>query len=1202
MLNRTALTGFLLISTAALLLADISGTISGVVTDQSGAAVANATITLKNADTGLKRDVRSDSSGSYEFLSVPVGENYSIDVEASGFQKTLVSKLRLLVNQRYRADVKLALGALSQEVTIKADEAQVETISTQLGDVIQDKKMTSLPLNGRSYIDLLGLQAGVVPITSSVAKTDRPISGTLGSGAVAVNGNRETANSFLVNGGSVEESKNNGATIIPNLDSIQEFRVLTNSFDAEYGRFSGSVVNVVTKTGTNQIHGSAFEFLRNDKMDSRNFFDLNKTNPATGQQIPDSAKGVLKRNQYGFTVGGPILKNRLFFFSDFQGTREVRGLSTGTISIPTDPERSGNFSDAAASGFSTMKNVVRGDNVAGNHTFDEVLSARLGYTVKAGEPYWVAGCNTAADAQAGICAFPGQVIPQNAWSPVAKNTVKFITPVSGFRSGSPFYSSSSEKRRVNDDKTGHRVTLTTKSTGDWAFYYHYDTAGLYDPFAGGNLPGFPGTVPSRAQQVNASNTRNFGTAAVNELRLNYTRMFIDQTEPAGGAGVAPISSFGFVTTGLGLQTTVPSLEGMPGMSINGTYGFSFGAPRNTIKQINNNYQLSDTFSLVKGQHTLKFGIDIRNIQVNEYNASTPNGAFSFDGSESGNAFADFLLGAPSSFTQQSYSTFFTRSHYYGSFFQDSYKLLPNLTLNAGLRWEISQPFYETQDRLNAIVWGMQSTKYPGSPTGWVFPGDPGLPRTISPTRFGEFAPRLGLAYSPNSNTGLLGKLFGGPGKTSIRMAAGMYHTALEDMPAFVTIGDAPFGLFYQSPTSIYLEEPYKDRRSGNDPGQRFPYSDPAPGSPINWKTYQPIGGSPGTDPSNVVPYSLHFNFTIQRQMPGAWVLTAGYVGTRGRHLISKVESNPGSAARCLQITQILTQQGRAGQGCGPNGENQIYDLNGDGKFTKGVDAFGTRPYSITSGQFAEAGVLDFTGNPFNKTVANSNYDALQMSIEKRLGSLRLLGAYTWSKSIDNASNYNDEPINPFNSRISRSLSAFDMTHNFVVSYTYELPLARRMAHGLTRTVLGGWQLSGITRVTTGLPVTMTASGDLSLVGSNGIDRPNYTGAAIQILDPRASSNHLYFAKTPFSAETLGVPGNANRRFFHGPGLRNFDLSLVKATKIKERINAELRVEFFNVFNHAQFTNPAGNFTAANFGTITSARDPRIGQVALKVHF
>ncbi|MEW5978788.1 MAG: carboxypeptidase regulatory-like domain-containing protein [Acidobacteriota bacterium] len=1190
-----------LLCSQELLIADIGGSISGSVKDPSGAAVVGAVVTLHNPDTGLTRQVNSDNTGAFEFLAVPAARNYVLEVEAAGFRKFIQPKLQLSVNQRLRADATLSLGEVTEAVTVEGSPVQVESINTQLGDVIDDRKMTALPLNGRSYIDLIGLQAGVVPITSSVARNDRFVSGNLGGGALAVNGNRETANSFMVNGGDVGEAKNNGASVAPSLDSIQEFRVLTNSFDAEYGRFSGSMVNVVTKSGTNSFHGVAYEFLRNDKLDARNFFDLNKTDIVTGKEIPNSARGVFKRNQFGFALGGPILKNRLFFFSDYQGTREVRGLTQGPIFVPSAAARSGDFSGANAAGFPELTGNVRGDNVSGNHTFDETLSARLGYPVKAGEPYWVPGCNTLTDAQAGMCVFPGQVIPQAAWSPVAKATVKFIPSPVGFRGGTPFFATTSEKRRLRDDKWGQRITLNDSRTGDWAFYYHYDNSTLRNPFGGGNLPGFPGNTPARAQQANVSNTRVFGPSAVNEVRLNYTRYAL-QTNLPEGQGLGKLSTFGFVTTGLGLISAIPEIEGLPTLSVGGAYGFSFGAAR-PVKQVNNSFQVADNFSKISGKHTLKFGGEGRYFQVNEYDSSIANGSFGFEGNETGNPFADYLLGAPDSFSQLSNTSFFTRAKYFSLFVQDSYKLKPNFTVNLGLRWEVSSPFYETRDWLNVISWGRESQKYPGSPTGWIFPGDHGLPRTVSPIHYGDFAPRLGIAYSPDFRDGLLAKITGGPGKTSIRIGGGLFRTAVEDQPAFWTIGDAPFGLYYATPTAIYLEEPYKDRRRGNDPGQRFPFIPPKPGDPIDWSTYLPIGGSPGVDPNNVVPYAMHFNLNLQREFPGAMILTVGYVGTRGRHLLLREESNPGSAARCLEITRILAAQGRTGEGCGPGGEDDVYDLNGDGLYTVGVDAFGTRPYSITSGRFAERGLLDFAGtNTYNSTIGNSAYDAMQVSLEKRAGALRVLGAYTWSKSFDDGSNYADDLINPFNHRISRSLSAFDLRHNFVASYSYELPFQRLTSRPVARKFLEGWQIAGITRFTTGLPITLSDSGDRTLAGTNGVDRPKYDGRPIEFFDPRKTDAHVYFSKAPFSRQDLGVAGNANRRFFAGPGLNNWDFSLSKTTRINERIRTEFRAEFFNAFNHAQFINPSGNVASAGFGRVTRARDPRIGQFSLKVHF
>jgi len=294
-----------LLSLAQPLRADVTGAVLGTVTDPTGAAVPGVTVTLRNADTGLGRTATTDATGSYEFLAVPGGENYVVEAEAQGFHKSSQSGLKLLVNQRFRADFQLVVGAVTQTINVSAEAAQVETTSTQLGDVIEDKKMTTLPLNGRSYLDLLGLQAGVVPLTSDVQFTDRPTSGTGGAGNVSVNGQRESANAFLINGGTVEEGRNNGASIVPTLDSIAEFRLITNSFDAEYGRFSGAVVNAITNGGTNEYHGTVFEFLRNDKLDSRKFFDLNQNDPTSGQELPATARGALKRNQFGASTTSP---------------------------------------------------------------------------------------------------------------------------------------------------------------------------------------------------------------------------------------------------------------------------------------------------------------------------------------------------------------------------------------------------------------------------------------------------------------------------------------------------------------------------------------------------------------------------------------------------------------------------------------------------------------------------------------------------------------------------------------------------------------------------------------------------------------------------------------------------------------------------------------------------------------------------------
>ncbi len=1162
--------------------ADVTGSVLGTVADNKGAVVVNAEVTLTNSRTGYLRKVTTGETGDFEFLSVPVGDGYMVQVVAAGFAKSAKSGIVLQVNQHFRTDFSLRLGEVTQQVTVSADAVQVDTTTNQIGDVVSDQKMISLPLNGRSYTDLLGLQPGVVPITSSSAFTDRPVSGELNPGETSVNGSEESANAFLINGGDVEEPKNNGASVIPTLDAIQEFRILTNTFDAEYGRFGGGIVNVVTKSGTNDLHGSLFEFLRNEDLNAKNFFDQNRTNPSTELPIPNSARGVFKRNQFGFTVGGPIVKNHLFFFSDYQGTREVRGQTAGVAFVPSTLEVGGNFSDVSTTGFGALTGLVKGDNTPGKHTMPEVLTQRLGYTVTSGEPYWFAGCTSTAN-----CVFPGQIIPKAAWDPAASGILKYIPAPNGLQGSTPFYSTSSLETRLNDDKIGERVTWNDQKTGDWSFYYSYDNASSVNPFAGGNVPGFGGTVPQQAYQGNVSNTHIFSPTMVNEGRLNYTRSTIYQTHPTGGLG--SLSSLGFSSGPLGLISTVPSVEGVPNISVAGAYGTTLGVVSNAINQVNNTYQLSDAFSKILGLHTLKFGGEVRSIQVNEYNISSPNGSFSFDGTETGNGFADYLLGAISSMNQQSYSTFFTRAYYGGIFVQDSYHVRPNLIINAGLRWDIIQPYYEKKNRLNAIDWGVQSKLYPGSPTGWIFPGDIGLPSTISKTPLDNFSPRLGINWSPAASQGFLRSLLGGPGKTSIRAGSGIYFTAIEDQPSFYTIGDAPFGLYYQSPTPTYFNSPYEDREHGNDPGQHFPFTDPTPGQAIDWSVYLPIGGSPGVALGNVTPYVIQFNLSIQRELPGSTILNVAYVGTRGHHLLSQFEANPGIAATCLAVRVALP----AGQGCGPHGEDQIYTLPSG-------NVNGTRTHSVTSGAFLSRGILDFTSNPYNATVSNAEYNGFQASLQRRMGFSQFLAGYTWSKSIDDGSGDTDK-INPINPRLSRSLSAFDMAQNFVISYGVNLPKFSTSS-AWVRNSLGGWDLTGITRFTTGLPVTISENIDQSLLGSSHTDTPNWDGNPIKKFDPRSSTSRTYFSASQFSLQALGTFGSANRRFFHGPGLNNWDMALHKSAQFHERYSLEFRAEFFNVFNHTQFNGPSGNQSSASFGRVSTARDPRIGQVALRFAF
>src|SRR5580700_9362699 len=788
----------LVVFCAAVLRADVTGSIYGFVRDKSQAVVAGAHVTATNVETNLVKETTSDPDGEYRLLALPPG-TYTVQASATGFQDFQTTGIDVRVNDRLKIDVTLEVGTIKQAVSVEANAVQVETESTQLGDVIETKKLLSLPLNGRSYIDLLGLQAGVIPVTSGAIQQDRPVSGDLSAGNVSVNGQRETANAFLVNGSDVSEGRNMGAGLIPNLDSIAEFRLITNSFDAEYGRFSGSVMNAITKSGTNGVHGSAFEFLRNDQLDARNFFD------------PE--RGAFRQNQFGYAVGGPFLKNKLFWFTDYQGTRQVAGAETGVVSVPTLDQRQGIFDPAALSG-----------TIDGTY-WAQVLSQRLGYGVTNGEIYSFPGCTLTSD-----CVFPGGIIPTRAFSKPAIGILPYI-PVGNIDPNAGLYSDNSQKDRIQDDKTGQRVDFINQKTGNWSWYYHFDDSTVTNALPAASVSGFPSLTPSRAQEIVMSNTKTLGPTAVNEARVSFFRTSVTKDKPKGS--FASLSDLGFVT-GVGTLGINPS--GPPGFPqyVPQIYfnNFAIGEPTLTTTQPNNTWQLSDNFSKVSGNHSLKFGGEFRYLQINERNVCAPNGDFTFDGSVTGVDFADYLIGATAvgGYNQCSQQFLDSRTRYGGAYVQDSWKVKPNLTLNLGFRWEVSMPWYDTQGKIETIVPGEQSTQFPTAPLGWLVPGDPGIPPTLAPTHYDNFAPRLGLAYSPGFTDGVLGKIFGGPGKSSIRAAYGLYYTSVEDLNLFYEVADAPFGLYWTSPLSVMFNEPFRVRSTGDSLGQRFPFTAPVPGA------------------------------------------------------------------------------------------------------------------------------------------------------------------------------------------------------------------------------------------------------------------------------------------------------------------------------------------------------------------------------------
>jgi hypothetical protein len=728
-------------------------------------------------------------------------------------------------------------------------------------------------------------------------------------------------------------------------------------------------------------------------------------------------------------------------------------------------------------------------------------------------------------------------------------------------------------------------------------YYFADKYNVANPYASVTVPGFTADTYGLAQMINLGLTTTVSTSTVNDVRVVYLRNVNFIGNPQGGLGVS-LSSLGFNTpwnsTG-GLGNISASLAGVPNVSFN---NYSFGIPSTTFDQYNNTFQIIDNITRIVGTHTFQFGADVHYDQINLIGFTSENGQFAFTGAETGIDFADFLIGAPSTFIQGSPDIEHTRSKYYGVYAQDSWRARPSLTLNYGLRWEASTPWYDTRNFIETLLVGEQSQVFPTAPTGLVLPGDPGVPRTLAPTKYNNFAPRFGLAYSPRSTDGLLAKILGGPGNTSIRAGYGLFYQSIQQADTEQEIGDAPYGFYYQNPTPPLLNSPFIDRTTGNLEPSDFPFQFPPanvsaknPDTSFPWSLVEPISGGNYFYNKNTLPYSQDYQLSLQRQFGSATVMTLSYVGTVGRKLLTYVESNPGEQALCLELSNPANLQ-PGSPTCGPFGENGVYTL-ANGQVINGVRA----PFGP-----------NFGSNAYMKSMANSSYNSLQASLQHRDKYENFMIAYTWSKSMDNGSGTLDA-TNPYNPRLSRGLSIFDVPQNFVASYTIQLPFDKWSGNGtLAKRLTGGWALSGITTFASGQPIQLSETDDNSLSGTflAPVDVPSYADNGSKLyVDRNPRHGNPYFNPNYFVQEPLGQIGDAMRRFFVGPGLNNSNLALLKDTKISETKEVQFRAEAFNVFNHAQFNNPSGDFNntvRGGFGYVTSARDPRIMQVALKLLF
>ncbi len=1149
------------------LFAATTGSISGTVTDAQGAVVVGATARLRNELTGVELNVQTDSAGFYKFPSLPVGV-YDVDFQKSGFQKFEQTKIVIDIDTAQRVDATLSVGSTSEQVTVVSTEAQVDTENAQLGDVISGESMAEMPISDRSYTDLLALQPGAVAISVSQYSTIQP-DFTGNNGLISIGGAQDVHSGFLVNGANTVDGLGEGTYLLPVMDSIAEFRIVTNNAGAEYGGYGGAVANVVTKSGTNQFHGDAFEYLSETDLNAADYFT--HTNSPYQQSI------------FGGTAGGPILRNKLFFFADYQGTRES---SNNQIlgQAPTAAEKTGDLSDQA----SRLTGSVNGSY------FAEVLNQRLGLpagTITSGEPYYTSDCTSTTQ-----CVFPGAVIPTAAWSPVSANALTlFPSSNTTLINGQPAFTAAAAQNTQTDNKGGFRGDINTRF-GAVSGYYHYDPWSLYNPPGyGPTVPGFPNLESGKAQLWVATLRTTFGSTAVNAFTASYTRnLNVQGLTSSGGKDLA---SLGFDTNpadGGIVQLAPAQYQNWPAISVSNLG--SVGAPLSIVSQANNTYGGTDDFTKIVGTHSLQFGAQYHWDQVDLTHPNNgSNGSFNFNGTETGSGLADLLIGAPTSWAQGAPAGLNLRNFYAGIYAEDSWRALKNLTLNYGVRWEVD-PFWREEHNLNPVVLpGLQSTTFPTAPLGYVFPGDAGVPEHLSFINWHDFGPRLGAAYSPDFSSGLLHTIFGGAGKSSIRAGYGMHYTNIEGYNDF-NLAAPPVSLYNPINQGVMFAQPFVIRQTGALLPNPFPIPPFSDDKNLDWSRYLPLAAKRNPLLHSPSPYEEHVDLAIERALTSKTLFSVSYVGAFGHHLTVTADQNPASAALCLSVSQT-SEVAPGSPTCGPGGEEQVY--------------------TTASGQIIDTtrvGALGplFKAQGLELNVGNSAYNALIGTVRYTTDRLSFKVGYTLSKAMDNGSGRGDQIFLNGDHNFFRSESDYDSRNNFTANYIYELPFDKLFRHDgrLTR----GWKVSGITQFEQGVPVLIQDEySDNSLVGDQGAsawsgttNEPEYTPGKI-VGDHNPRHGNPWFNVNLFSPEPIGQQGNARKRFFAGPGSDNTNLSLIKAVKITEHTSAEFQALFNNALNHASF---AGIFNVdgeiadqgGDFGYALGDNGPRSGVFVMKFNF
>ena len=1079
--SRLLMVLLILSSDAALVAQEVSNAqIRGVVTDGSGAAVAGALVKATHTENGRARSTETASDGSYVLPSLPVGP-YKVEVNAKSFSLHQQSGLVLQVGNNVVIDVILQVGAVTQQVQVSSSATMVETQDTSLSEVIDQRRIIDLPLNGRQATDLILLAGGatVPPSAGGRFITTHDYPTAVG---VSVAGGQPNSNNFLLDGADHRDTHSNVNLPFPFPDALQEFSVQTGGLSARNGLQSGALVNVVTKSGTNQFHGNLFEFVRNGNFNARNFF--------APQQ--DS----LRRNQFGGTVGGPIRRDKLFFFAGYQGTRERTAPPNSIAFVPTDATLRGDFSALASS------------------------QCQSG------------GARTILDPSTRT-PFPNNQIPVSRFSPPSVALLKYI-PTSADPCGRLTYAIPNP----NDENQ-------FVSRSDWQQSAKHSIFGRYFIAEFSNPPIFANNIlnTTRSGLRMRSQAAVFGSQLTvtptfnNAFRVTFSRLAVTRGVAAGIPN--PVS------VGVKMSNIDPGY-----IDLSVSNHFTMGGGSNAPSLFNRNqYQYADDMDWIRGRHHYSFGVSFIPVQMNERNVQRGNGTFAFNGSISGEAFADYMLGRPNSLIQQSLAEVGLRQKYIGLYFQDDYKVHKRLNMHFGVRWEPALPENDIAGRGNhfslpAFLAGTKTVKYNNAPAGLQFLGDPGIPKAYANSRYLDFAPRFGLAWDPT-----------GTGRLSVRASYGVFFDTPESYTTRDWANSAPWG------NQVNLTAPaggFADPYLGFPGGNPFPFPSP----PTKDAPFPQQGGYTNFPLNLSHPYTQKWTLSVQQQLSKDWLLSASYIGDKGTHYRAGTEANPAIF----------------GPGATLGNLNQRRLLS---RLNPTIGAFYSTMNQLDDG-------------------VNTSYNGTKASLQRRFSNhYTLLTSYTYSHCLQSA-----QPIgnrltgntyqNPFNRNADHGVCDHDLRHNLVGSFVYQSP---KFAGRMVDLALGNWQFSFLISANSGFAFTPTTGIDASLSGV-GLDRPDVVG------DPyvRNTKTLQWLSPSAFRQNAPGTFGNAGYNSLRGPRFFNSDANLTRIFKIRERQRVELRFEFFNVLNHTNLNAPVGRLASSTFGFIQSSGPARILQFAAKYSF